>query len=631
MVTAPAAGALRDARRTFLRCRRRAFAASGATGLALAVLAALLLAPNQLASLRLGDMALAWWVAGAVVLAGLLALGRVLRGAARAGDPAGTARFSPLALAVVRGSPALWLGIPPLLLADGTRGLWAPAVVVGGSTVALLLLGTPSSRTPGLVVTPSMLTRSRWPAARGCQAFLGSIETAVAGLFVWTQLAAAREIGSMAGWPGAATVGLTLLLLGALLLPDLVQVRLTALGGGLALAGLAVPLAVVALGTATDWPNVWTAVASRVRIAFGQASYWTAEGQAVRGPSATAILTFADEQRVTFGGRASVFIEPLEGGRLARDVEAGEEVALHAGDRLVVPDGLRLRFEVGRRIPGAPDSGPEWVEPPSRVGWLWLMAVGVTGFFGTLGLPAGAATVGPGRASSAWSTWLAAVLVASGVALAVGWALYAAWLTPEVYIGGVTGAEVYALPARMPAAGPSGRLLAWLVSGGLAAGGVAAALGALRGLPVGRREVAAGRTRRLAIVLVMCVGLLAGLCPIGAWTLLVATLGLAASALAPAAVLATWSERVTARGAAVGAGAGLAVFVLAGVGGVWSPGGLGEGGGVTAAAAAAAIAAPAHLLVAWLLRTRRAPTSRTPLPPGLEGLSVSLSAGPRAG
>ena len=77
------------------------------------------------------------------------------------------------------------------------------------------------------------------------------------------------------------------------------------------------------------------------------------------GPATTLTLTFADEQRVTFAARGSVIVEPREGGRLARDVEAGEEVALHPGDRLVVPAGLRLRFEAGRRVPDAPDSGPD--------------------------------------------------------------------------------------------------------------------------------------------------------------------------------------------------------------------------------------------------------------------------------
>lgn len=631
-MTEPAAGAVRDDRRAFLRSRHRALAASGGTAVALAGLAALFLAPNRLATLRIGDVALAWWVAGGVVLIGLAALSRGFRDGGAAGAPGRTSRLTPLALAVVWGSPALWLGLPPLVLADGTRGLWAPVVVVGGAIAALLLLGTPWNRTGGLVATATALARSRWPDARGCRVLLGSIETIVAGLFVWAQLAAAREVGAMARWPRATAVGVTLLIIGALLRPDLARVRLVALGGGLALAGLAVPLAAIALGTTPAWPFVWSAVASRARIGFAEGSRWTVEGGAVRGPATTVTLTFADEQRVTFAARGSVVVEPREGGRLARDVEAGEEVAVHPGDRLLVPRGLRLRFEAGRRVPDAPDSGPEWVEPPSRTaGWLWLMALGVTGFLGALGLPAGAAPVGRGRLSPGRGARLTAALVALGAALAVGWSLYAAWLIPEVYVGGVTGAEVYALPASMPASMGSGSLMTWLVFGGLAAGGVAAALGGLRGLPGACQPGAPAWGRRVALGLVASAGTLACLVPVDSWTLLVGTLGLAASALAPVAVLACWSERATAPGAAVGAGAGLIVFLLLSLGGVAVQGSLGDGWGSAAAAVPALVAVPAHLLVAWLLRSRGLTSPRSPLPPGLEGLSAALSRRPRAG
>jgi hypothetical protein len=629
-VTEAAASAVRDARRTFLRSRRRAFLASGGVALGLGALAALLLAPNRLASVRLGDVALAWWAAGAVSLGGLLALSRAFTGARGIGVPPGASRWSPLALAGVWGSPALWLGLPPLLLADGTRGLWTPAVVVGGAIVALLLLATPWRRTSGLTATASTLARTRWPAARGCHALLGSIETMVIGLFLWAQLAAVREAGAMADCHRAATVSAALLLLGALLLPDLTRVRLAALGGGLALAALAVPLVAVALGTTTAWPFVWSAVASRPRIAFGESSHWTGEGRAVRAPAGSATLKFGDEQRVRFGARGSVVVEPNEGGRLGREVEAGEEVVLHPGDRLVVPGNLALRFEAGRRIPDAPDSGPDWVEPRARpAGWLWLLALGVTSGLGTVGLPTGPAPVGGGRLSPAWTAGLAVVLVASGAALAVGWSLYAAWLTPEIYVGGVTGAEVYALPASMPGARASDHLWTWLALGGLATGGAAAALGGLGGLPAARRQVRRGR--RLGLALVASAGLLTTLTPAGAWTLLVLALGLAASTLAPAAVLACWSEHATARGLTAGTGAGLAVFLLVAVGGAAGAGGLWEGLWGSADTLAPVFAAPVHALVAWLLRGQRAASQRNPLPPGLEGLAAPLPAGPRAG
>lgn len=629
-MTGPAPSAARDDRRAFLESRRRALRASGGAVAALGVLAALFVAPNRLASLQVGGVALAWWVAGAAALAGLVALGHGFR---ESGVPAVTPRTSPLgplALAAVWSSPALWLGLPPLVLADGTRGLWTPAVVVGGAVVALLLLGTSWSRTGGLGAPASALARARWPSARGGHALLVAIELFVAGLFVWAQLAAAREVGTMAGWPRLATVGVTGLIVVALCLPELARARLTGVGAGLALAGLAAPLLVIALGTTTAWPFVWNAVASRARIGFGEGSRWTGEGGAVRGPTPTLALRFADEQRVTFGARGSVVIEPREGGRLPREVDRGDEIALHPGDRLVLPGGFPLRFEAGRRVPDAPDSGPDWVEPPSRpAGWLWLTVFGVTGVLGALGLPTGAGLEGTGRLSPAWCARLAAILVAAGVALAVGWSLYAAWLTPEVYVGGVAGAEVYALPGSLPR--PTASLLTWLVLGGLALGSIAAALGSLRGLVDGPGPASGGRRWVLAPALVALAGALACLTSVGAWPLLLWALGLAASALAPAAVLACWSERATARGTVGGAGAGLAAFLLLVAAGALGPAEPPDVWATVALAAPAVVAVPLHLLVAWIARARAVPSARSPLPPGLESLADALPARPRSG
>ena len=627
-MTGPATRSPRDDRRHFLRCRRRVLAASGVTVGALAVLGALFLAPNRLASLRLGDVALGWWVAVGVAATGLVALSRGVRDPRPVDAPAGTSRLTPLAIAVVWGSPALWLGLPPLLLADGTRGLWPAAVVVGGTIVALLLLGTPWTRSGSLMATASVVARSRWPEARGCQALLGAIEVVVAGLFVWAQLAAAREIGVVAGWPRATTIGVTLLVLVAVLLPDLPRVRLTALGGGLALVGLAAPLVVIALETTAAWPFVWSTVASRSRITFGEGSSWTQEGDAVRGPAAISTLRFADEQRVAFGGRGSVILESRQGGRLARDVETGEEVAVHPGDRLVVPPGLRIRFEPGRRVPDAPDSGPEWVEPPSRdASWLGLVALGVTGLLGALGLPSGGAPLRPGGTGG----------------LSAGRGARLAGSPGDDRDGARGGVE------SLRRLADSRDLRRWSRRGGsLRAPGEHAGskgVGAPAGLarvrwPGGRAEPrlrsgayeaswtwegrSGGWARRLALVLVGGAGMLTWLAPVAAWVILIAALALAASALAPAAVLACWSERATARGAAAGTAAGLAAFVLVAVGGAASPGVLVGGWGSAIVAAPAAVAAPVHFLVAWLLRSRRPPSPRGPLPPGFEGRSVPL-------
>jgi hypothetical protein len=144
----------------------------------------------------------------------------------------------------------------------------------------------------------------------------------------------------------------------------------------------------------------------------------------------------------------------------------------------------------------------------------------VTGLLGALGLPAGITALRAGRLPPGRGAPLTAALVTVGVVLAVGWSLYAAWLTPEVYVGGVAGAEVYVLPAAVPGLGAWGRALAWLALGGLGVGGAAAALVGLHGLPDARGLMAGpgGAGRRLpAVLLVSGAGLLACVAPLGAW------------------------------------------------------------------------------------------------------------------
>jgi Na+(H+)/acetate symporter ActP len=98
--------------------------------------------------------------------------------------------------------------------------------------------------------------------------------------------------------------------------------------------------------------------------------------------------------------------------------------------------------------------------------------------------------------------------------------------------------------------------------------------------------------------------------------------------LAPAAVLASWSERATARSVATGATVGLGAFIGLTLAGAADPV---DGWVSTATSAPAVLAVPAHLLAAWLVRSRDMPTSRHPLSAGLEGLSATVPAGSRGG
>ncbi len=239
-VTEPAAGAVRDDRRAFLRCRRRTLAACGGTVGALAVLAVLFVAPNRLASLRAGRRG--------AVLVGRRRRGRDGPGGARArvpGQRSGGRYRGHLAAQLRRARGRLGLSgavaraparfcSPTAPAGSGRRRSWSAA-----PSSPCSLLGTSWSRTGAtrrhrVDARPVPLAERPLAAMRSS----GSTETVVAGLFVWAQLAAVREVGAIVGWPRASTMGVALLVIGALLLPELLRFRLTALGGGVALAGL---------------------------------------------------------------------------------------------------------------------------------------------------------------------------------------------------------------------------------------------------------------------------------------------------------------------------------------------------------------------------------------------------------
>src|SRR5262249_17395784 len=158
-------------------------------------------------------------------------------------------------------------------------------------------------------------------------------------------------------------------------------------------------------------------------------------------------------------------VYPWEGNEAPRDVPSGVEVVLRPGDRLVVAAGSRVRFEPGRRIPGAPASGPDWVAPPGPVADGGMLAgLAVTLMLCALGLAGVAGALAPGRRTAR----AGASLVVLGVALSLLWGLYAAWLTPEIYAGGVAGPEVYELPGGVRALGQLAGPLRLLALAGLA-------------------------------------------------------------------------------------------------------------------------------------------------------------------
>ena len=302
----------------------------------------------------------------------------------------------------------------------------------------------------------------------------------------------------MAGWPRAATIGVVARVLAALLLPEPSRVRLAALGGGLALRASPSRSRDRARtrrrgpACGARWPPAPGSRSARAPLDPG------GRGRAGAGDDAT--MRFADEQRVAFAAAGPFIVEPREGAaspatsRPARRWPCTR--ATGSSSRPVSPSGSsRAAASPTRRTPD-----PRGWSPPRGARLARARGLG------------GDRSPGRARASGRRTSRERGAAVAgarrpagrragdAGAALAVGWSLYAAWLTPEVYAGGVTGAEVYALPASVAGLGAWGDLLTWLASAGSRRAARrppwrASAVSRARRTPGGRRVAAPPRAR----------------------------------------------------------------------------------------------------------------------------------------
>jgi hypothetical protein len=535
------------------RRRSAALRASGVVVVSLAAVGWLLGAPHELAGLRLMGVSLAWWAAFTAYLLGLAALlfgPRADRGSQPEVRPGGAAMRA-LILVGVWCSPAALLALAPAILIDGTLGVWGPLALAAGACLVAVTLAPAWARltipAPALVAD---VARARWPGVGvAVLAFGGS---AAGVLFLWSQLAAGRELAVMLDWSPPAVVGLAAagLALGAV--HDAVGWRVGALGGALTLLGLVVPLGAVLAVTDPVWPRVWSAVAARSGVVFVAEQPSTVEGRAVRGVGAQATITVAEEQRVRVLARGPILIEPWGGQRQRETTRGDAEFVLRPGDRLVVPNGSLVRFEPGRAIPGAPGSGAAWVGAAAGSdGWRPLLGLGLTLLVGTLGLAPVQAGLPTAGSTGDRPARVGAALATVGLVAVTLWGLYALWLTPEIYVAGVAGVEAFDLPDAVRELGPLRAPLRTLARLGLAGGGAAAGvvtLLALRRSTAGTRGGVLWTTGGAAVA-----GLLAIVTPVGSWSLFVAALGLAAAPVAPGAVLACWRERLEPRALTVGA------------------------------------------------------------------------------
>jgi len=315
-----------------------------------------------------------------------------------------------------------------------------------------------------------------------------------------------------------------------------------------AAAALLLPLAAIALTLgAAPW-TAWSHGSLRAAVTFPEGSGWVVDGERFSRP---ARLRFTEGQRVTVltaGVYRVVERDATPPTVRAWRLAAGETLSLRPGDELSVEAGARLRFDVGRRVPGAPASGIVWADAPARGP---AMLPGALGALVTL--VGGALALVPASRRPGLLAAGGPLVLMTTVAAAVGWGVYVAAAAPDLALGGSPLAPLLRLPRR--ALGPpAADVVAALALGAVVVLLLTAAL-ALRG----RLAAIAGPPSLLWVGIVGLASAVAAWSP-DPWRLLVLGLGLAAAVWTPA-LLATGRTAALA-GSTVGAAAFLGLIVL---------------------------------------------------------------------
>ena len=433
-------------------------------------------------------------------------------------------------------TPALWLALPDFILEDGPTGLWITLAV---SLIPLIAVGV------GRTATAER--EAQWAAP-----FAASALVLVTGLLAWANLALAGDLAAGLGaprwqgiavaagaawlfttWRGAGRIIPALLLAGALL--------------------LAVPSADLVREAGVDPLRAWDRVAAEAAFRFPARSAWVTSGQDMGRARGRTDLVFDEEHRVTAPSGGVLRSRSSDGGGVSErewSLAPGQSVTFRAGDRLLEPLALPLRFEAGKRVPGAPPSGAAWAAG-GPIDWGRAADLHVTLVMGGVALLCTGATRSfPRRAV----LMLGAALLAVSL-WAQGWAIYGALGAPDVFLGGVTVGRL----AEMRAAPPARQALGGLVLAS-AIMSFAASMIALRDRVTALDARASGHvTRRpLAWVALFGAAALAGLYGADPWSILMLAFGTAAASLGPATL---WPPERS--GAATAAGAvGLALFVV---------------------------------------------------------------------
>ena len=220
------------------------------------------------------------------------------------------------------------------------------------------------------------------------------------------------------------------------------------------------PLGRVVAAAGPPW-TAWQVVASRAAMTFGQGSAWVTHGGALGD---RARLTFREPHRVEAASAATWRVVERDASHVAvREwrLGAGEALTLRPGDELAVDPGALVRFEAGRRVPGAPPSGMVWADGRPRKLQEAFVAVGGT----ALTLVVGGLALTPAVPVAGITTIVAPTVL---LAFAVGgslWGLYGVALAPELSLVPRAFAPVLEVVTRVGSSRWHDTLIALVVTG----------------------------------------------------------------------------------------------------------------------------------------------------------------------
>ena len=282
---------------------------------------------------------------------------------------------------------------------------------------------------------------------------------AAVALLFWANLALAGDVAHWLGrprWHGVAVAAGGGLLLAVVPGGGADRRRVSRL---LALGALAVSAIALVQASEAGPLEAWDRVASRAAFRFSASSPWVTTGRPLdRVAPNGAGLVFDEEHRVTAVSAGALRVRSQDGARTSHrewEMGPGQSVTLRPGDRLEAASGVRVRFEAGRRVPGAPVSGAAWARagPPDLVPRLGL---GLTLLGGAVAL------LRPRRRPPRSAALLSGAALLAVLLWAEAWALYGALTVPELLLAANGLARVLDLPGLALGEGPGEPYLALL-------------------------------------------------------------------------------------------------------------------------------------------------------------------------